>query len=227
MYQYFSIDGTQVERVANSLSACWLVMHSKCHGAQNSKCYSIIGLIVAGPYACRLQQAVSQTGCPTPIRRFSGTKTRGHVYKAYSKPDLDYCLPVWGNYGTAQATAVNKLLTRAKRIIRRNNSTELSNSDYNLFYISDFNNIVFLAVVCQFHRCMYGDLQYSDFNKLSQVQATRAFISMKFVTDRNRKCCDNNFTFAAPKLWNRLPNSITCISNFNVFYVSAVKHTFK
>ena len=112
------------------------------------------------------------------------------------------------------------------------NSTELSNFDYNLFCISDFNNIVFLVVVCQFHRCMYGDLQCSYFNKLSQVHATRASISMKYVTDRNRKCSDrpNSFTFAAPKPWNRLPNSSTCISNFNVFYVfyvSAVKHIFK
>ena len=100
-----------------------------------------------------------------------------------------------------QATAVNKLLTRAKRIITRNNPTELSNSDYNLFCISDFNNIVFLAVVCQFHRCMYGDLQCRDFNKLSQVHATRASILMKCVTDRNRKCCDNSIKFAAPKLY--------------------------
>ena len=88
------------------------------------------------------------------LRRFGGsldTKTRGYVYKAYTKPDLDYGLPVWGIHGTAQATAVNKFLTRAKRIIMRNNSIELSNSVYNLFCISDFNNIVFLAVVCQFH----------------------------------------------------------------------------
>ena len=164
------------------------------------------------------------------LRRFGGsleTKTRSHVYEAYIKPDLDYCLPVWGNHSTAQATAVNKLLTKAKRVITRNNSTKLSNFDYNLFCISDFNNIVFLAVVYQIHRCMYGDLQCSDFNKLSQVHATRASISMKCVTDRNRKCCDNSFTFAASKLWNRLLNSINCISNFNVLYVSAFKHIFK
>jgi hypothetical protein len=164
------------------------------------------------------------------LRRFGGsldTKTRGHVYKAYIKPDLDYCLPVWGNHGTAQATAINKLLTRAKRIIIRNNLANLSNSDYNLFCISDFNNIVFLATVCQFHRCMYGDLQCCDFNKLSQVHATRASVSMKCVTDKNRKCCDNSFIFSAPKLWNMLPNSVTSISNFNAFYASAVKHIFK
>ena len=88
------------------------------------------------------------------LRRFGSsldTKTRGHVHKAYIKPDLDYCLPVWGNHGTAQTTTVNKLLTRAKHKIMRNNSTELANSDCNLFCISDFNDIVFLAVVCQFH----------------------------------------------------------------------------
>jgi hypothetical protein len=157
------------------------------------------------------------------------TRTRAHIYKAYIKPDLDYCLPIWGSHGTAQATLFNKLLCRAKRIITRNNSAELSNDDFNHFCLADFNNIVLLAIVCQFHQCLYAGFNLCDFTLLSDINksmSTRGSDAMKCRVDKNRKCCNNSFRYSAPKLWNTLPNNVTCIPNFTTFYSSAVKHIF-
>ena len=38
---------------------------------------------------------------------FMDMKTRSYLYKAYIKPDIEYCLPDWGNHNTAQATSFN------------------------------------------------------------------------------------------------------------------------
>ena len=83
------------------------------------------------------------------LQRFGASldiRTRSHLYKAYIKPDIEYCLLIWGNHNTAQATSFNKLLMCAKRIIIRNITVNLCNTDFNTLCIAGFNIIVFLTV---------------------------------------------------------------------------------
>ena len=101
------------------------------------------------------------------LRRFGGSldlKTRAHLFKAYCKPNPDYCLLVWGNYCAAQATIANRLLVRVKRIIKRNNAAVLCNSDFNIFNLADFNNIVFLSVVIEFFHYIHCINNVSNHN---------------------------------------------------------------
>ena len=121
------------------------------------------------------------------LQRFGASldiKTRSHLYKAYIKPDIEYYLPVWGNHNTAQATSFNKLLTHAKRIITRNKTANLCNTDFNTFCIADFNNFVFLTVTCQLFYCIHSSNNVLNFTfkMLSdgkKLMATRASDSFK------------------------------------------------
>ena len=62
---------------------------------------------------------------------------------------------------------------------------------------------------------------------LSDVEkpmATHVSESFKLHIVKSKKSCDNCFLFTVPKLWNMLPNNVTCIVNFNAFHTSVVKH---
>ena len=181
----------------------------------------LLGVIFSSDLSWR---ACTRTVCSKLSKKFAvlrrigcslDTRTRAHIFKAYIKPGLDHCLPVWGNFGTVQATAVNKLLLRTKRIILRvpkHKTVELLNSDFKTFCLADFNNIVFLTIVYQFHHCIYSGLNCCDFKLLSEVNlsnlCTRASAANKCEINKNKKCCDNSFIYLAPKLWNRLDNTI-------------------
>ena len=97
------------------------------------------------------------------------------------------------------------------------------------FCLADFNNIVFLAIVYQFHHCIYSGLNCCDFKLLSEVNlsniCTRASAANKCEINKNKKC-DNSFIYLAPKLWNRLDNTITSFADPCEFYSLALKHIF-
>ena len=163
---------------------------------------------------------------------FKDIKTRSHLYKAYIKPDIDYCLPVWGNHNTVEAIPFDKLLTRAKSIITRNITANLCNADFNTFCITDFTIIVYFLLLFAFllHVHLNNNIFNSTFKILSDVEkpmATCAFDSFKLHTIKSKKSCDNYFLFTAPKLRNMLPNNVTCVTNFNAFRTSVVKQLFK
>ena len=169
------------------------------------------------------------------LQRFGASlniKTRSHLYKAYIKPDIEYCLPVWGNHNTAQAAFFNKLLTRAKRIITRNVTANLCKADFNTFCFADFHTIVFFTVPCQLFYYIHSNNNFLNFtftvlSDVGKPMATRASESFKLPIVKTKKSCDNCVLFKAPKLWNLLPNNVTCIKNFNAFHTSVVKHLFK
>ena len=43
---------------------------------------------------------------------------------------------------------------------------------------------------------------------------------------KTKNCCDNSFIYLAPKLWNRLDNTITSVADPYKFYSLALKHIF-
>ena len=62
---------------------------------------------------------------------------------------------------------------------------------------------------------------------IEKPMATRTSDSFKLHKVKSKKSCDNCVLFTAPKLWNMLPNNITCIKNFNASRTSIVTHLFK
>ena len=63
-------------------------------------------------------------------------------------------------------------------------------------------------------------------NQVNKSVHTRASQSNKAFIFKSKKSCNNCFIFAAPKLWNTLPNNVTMSNNFNVFYAGLIKFIF-
>ena len=55
---------------------------------------------------------------------------------------------------------------------------------------------------------------------------TCASVANKCLRAKSTHACDNSFLFLAPKLWNRLPNSITSITYFKTFRLAVTKPIF-
>ena len=122
---------------------------------------------------------------------------------------------------------MNRLLLHAKRIVTCNKSISEDNKDFYLYGIADFTCIVFLAIVCHFHHFVNSsDRTFMTLQQVSQSMPTRASVAKKCLIAKSIHACDNSFLFLAPKLWNRLPNSITSITDFKTFRSAVTKHIF-
>ena len=53
---------------------------------------------------------------------------------------------------------------------------------------------------------------------------TRASVAHKCLIAKSTHTFDNSFLFLTPKLWIRLPNSITYITDFKTFRSTVTKH---
>ena len=124
------------------------------------------------------------------------TQTRAHIFNANIKSDLGFCLPVWGTHGSAQVTAMNRLLLRAKRIITRNKSKSVDNKDFYLYSRADFTCIVFYAIVRHFHYFVNSsDCTFMTLQQVSQSIPTRAFVANKCLIAISTHACDDSFCF--------------------------------
>jgi hypothetical protein len=159
-------------------------------------------------------------------------RARRHIYVTCIKPHIEYCLPVWAYCGGEEAS-IDKLLVRAKCIITNCKSGAVVNDDFNLYSIATFANLRFLSVVCQYfyfvHKRVNGCDSVFSVPLLSQCNksmSTRASVSNKVLLQSSKHSCENCFMFTAPKLWNSLPNTVTCLVNFNTFYTNVIKTVF-
>ena len=160
-------------------------------------------------------------------------RTRAHVYKVFIKPDIDFYLPIWSQCGAAHTRRLNKLLQKVKRIITHDKSATVTNSDYKIYCLADFNSIAMYVSVCQFfnfvHVSSQNDLLFTLFctiNISDKSTSTRASLANKLQVPKSKHSCDNCFLYTAPKLWNKLPNNVTCKSDFKNFRAGAAKVIF-
>ena len=84
------------------------------------------------------------------------------------------------------------------------------------FCIADFNTIVFFTVTHQLFYSIYSinNIFNSTFKMLSddeKLMTTCTSDSFKLHIVKSKKSCDNYFLFTASKLWNMLPNNVTCM----------------
>ena len=89
------------------------------------------------------------------------------------------------------------------------------------------------ASVCQFfnivHVSSQNDSLFTHFctiNTSDKSSCTRASLANKLQLPKSKHCCDNCFLYTAPKLWNKLPNNVTCMSDFKNFRTGAAKVIF-
>ena len=96
-----------------------------------------------------------------------------------------------------------------------------------LYGIADFTCIVFYAIVCHFHHFVNSsDCIFTTLQQVSQSIPTRVSVANKCLIAKSSHACDDSFLFLAPKLWNRLTNSIISITDFKTFQSAVTKHIF-
>ena len=98
--------------------------------------------------------------------------------------------------------------------------------------IADYNTIALFTATCQLFDCIHSnnDIFNLTFKMLSDDEkpmATRASDSFKLHIVKSKKSCKIFFFILLSKLWNILPNNVTCITNFNAFCTSIVKRLFR
>ena len=149
------------------------------------------------------------------LRRVSGslnTRSRALIFKAWVKPLLNNCTPVWACCG-GELTAIDKLLLRAKQTVINSKNTTILKSDFRHFGIATFADLSLLSVACQFFDCIHNSSQTFDTFLLKDFNAscvTRAIQSNKAYILKSKSFCDNCFYYHATQLWNTLPNPVTC-----------------
>ena len=62
--------------------------------------------------------------------------------------------------------------------------------------------------------------------QVSKSMPTRTSVANKSLIAKCTHARDNSFLFLASKLWNRLTNSITSITDFKTFRSAVTKHIF-
>ena len=120
------------------------------------------------------------------------------------------------------------MLIRAKRIVTNSNNT-IVKSDFKLYGIALFADLRTVANACQYLYHVNSPVPNCNITLLSKntkSMQTRASKCNKAFLLKSKKSCDNCFCFNAPKVWNCLPNKITCLNNFNSFYFQLCKHVF-
>ena len=86
---------------------------------------------------------------------------------------------------------------------------------------------------CQFfnfvHVSSHNDSLFTPFctiNTSEKSTSTRASLANKLQLPKSKHSSDNCFLYTAPKLWNKLPNNVTCMSDCKNFRAGAAKVIF-
>ena len=153
---------------------------------------------------CRFGRSLN---CNTPLIAFN----------AFIRPHLDYCLPVWDNSSSSITQDMDKVLVQCARVIHGQHDIKLSSLTMKSCGLCDFAMLVFMSNVI----AMFYQLRSSASScpvQLDSSHNTRASSSNRLLPSQVKRSVDNHcFCVTSVRHWNKLPNSITVLTDINIF----------
>ena len=156
-------------------------------------------------------KTAKNTGILNKMKHCVPTKLLNNLYYSLIYPYLIYCTPIWGGTFTSVLEPLRKIQKRAVRIVNKKPYLYHSNP---LFLSSNFlkiDEIYKFKVSCN----LFLNSDHSNFERTHNFNTrNRNLLLPNF---QRLTTTQRSLTFAAPNIWNQLPDSLKDSPSFPIF----------